>query len=261
MTFQPIVPMGGLTGWTFLQRSYARQSEVFNQSASIQRDTEYFAENIRKIDTPEQLVSDRRLLQVALGAFGLQDDINNRYFIQKMLEEGSFDPQSLSNRLSDSRYKDLVKAFGFGDLGVPNTKLSTFPDEIIAAYQTRSFEVAIGQQNDTMRLALNAVRELEEMVADDVSDTAKWYQIMGTPPLRTVFETAFALPSSFGQIDLEQQLDVFRERAESFLGSGAVDQFSEPEAREKLVQRFLLMSQINEGAAAASQAPLLILFQ
>jgi hypothetical protein len=61
-------------------------------------------------------VGDRRLLEVALGAFGLDDDIRNRFFIRKVLEEGTTSPsRRFANRLSDKRYLALAETFGFGD--------------------------------------------------------------------------------------------------------------------------------------------------
>ena len=79
--FQPVIPVSGLAGWRFLQRTYDSQFETFSKGAVLQRDAEYFRENIGQVRTAEDLTSDRRLLNVALSAFGLQDDINNRYFI------------------------------------------------------------------------------------------------------------------------------------------------------------------------------------
>jgi len=105
MTFQPIIPLTGYTGWRFLQRTLDNQKSAFENDATIQRATEYFKENIGKVQNAEDLVSDRRLLSVALGAFGLDDDIDNKFFIQKILEEGTFDDSSLANRLSDSAFR------------------------------------------------------------------------------------------------------------------------------------------------------------
>ena len=85
----------------------------------MMRDTDYFAAKIGEIDSAEQLVSDRRLLSVALGAFGLHADIDNKYFIRKVLEDGVLKEDALANRLTDERYKSLTKAFGFGDFSVP----------------------------------------------------------------------------------------------------------------------------------------------
>jgi len=99
MTFQPVVPLSGYAGFAFLERTLETQQQAFNSSASIQRDTEYFLENIEKVETAEALVNDRRLFTVALGAFGLSDDINNKFFLQKVLEDGTLDPDALSNKL------------------------------------------------------------------------------------------------------------------------------------------------------------------
>jgi len=261
MAFQPVIPMGGLVGWAFLNRTLERQSAAFEASTEVQRDTEYFAEKIGGIDTAEQLVSDRRLLGVALGAFGLQDDIDNRFFVRTMLEEGTIADDAFANRMADERYKAFSRAFGFGDFSVPRTKLSTFADEIIARYNDRSFEVAVGQQDENLRLALNAKRELAGLAAEAGSDDTKWFRVMGNKPLRQVFETAFGLPSGFGQIELDQQLETFRDKALRQLGNGELSQFTDQAAVDKLVQRFLVRAQLAEAQTTTAGSIALSLLQ
>ena len=95
MTFQPIVPLGGLPGWALLNRTLDRQTEVFNQSPVLVRETDYFEQNIGNVRTPEDLVSDRRLLEVALGAFGLGDDINSQALLKRVLEGSTGDNDAL----------------------------------------------------------------------------------------------------------------------------------------------------------------------
>ena len=85
--FQPVVPFGGLAGWRFLQASLPTQQAAHENSGPIQRDVAYFRDNISKITSAEALVSDRRMLSVALGAFGLDGDINNTYFVRTVLEQ------------------------------------------------------------------------------------------------------------------------------------------------------------------------------
>ena len=113
MSFQPILPGTGLVGWKLLSRTMETQQAALNRSAEISRDTAYFAANIAKVDTAEQLVGDRRLLRVALGAYGLQEDIDNRYFIQKILADGTLAPDALANKMADDRYTQFAEAFGF----------------------------------------------------------------------------------------------------------------------------------------------------
>jgi hypothetical protein len=227
------------------------QQKAFETAPELQRDTAYFSENIGKISSAGELVSDYRLLKVALGAFGLDDDLPNKALIRKVLEEGTLDPESFANRMVDKRYFALAEAFGF-DLGTPRSKLSDFAPGLLDAYRTRQFEIAVGTQNQDMRLAMTLERELTTLIARGNTADGKWFSVMGNPPLRKVFETALGLPASLGAVDVDQQLTVFRNRASAVFRNGEVDQFSAPEAREKLNQLFLMRAQIAAGETAMS---------
>ncbi len=252
MSFRPVIPFGGMAGWAFLQRTRASQQAAFDKAPEIRRDTDYFAENIGSITTAQELVSDYRLLKVALGAFGLDDDIDNRFFIRKILEEGTIDPDSLANKMSDKRYLEFSKAFGFGDFPTPNTQLSDFADSVLDAYKTRQFEVAVGEQDNDLRLAMTLERDLSAILEKNTTDDGRWFSVMGNPPLRKIFETALGLPASFGTLDLDLQLSGFRERARAVFGNGEVSQFSDPEKMGELNRLFLVRSQINAGNGALS---------
>lgn len=261
MTFQPVVPTGGLVGFSFLTRTLDTQTAAFNKSAPIARDTAYFEENIAQVKTAEDLVSDRRLLRVALGAFGLSEDINSKAFVQKILEGGSQDRAALANRLADDRYSDFAKAFGFGDLGGARTARAGFAADIIGKYRAREFEVAIGNQDQSMRLALDADRSLPAIAALSGSEETRWLKIMGNPPLRKVFETALGLPQSFGTVDIDQQVEEFRDRANRQLGITSLAEFADPEKRDALVQRFLVLEQVSSFSTQSSGSVALTLLQ
>lgn len=252
MSFQPVIPQTGLAGWRFLQRTMDAQTRVFDARPDLARDTVYFEAKISSINTAEELVADRRLLRVALGAFGLQDDINNRFFIRKVLEGGVLKDGSLANRLGDDRYREMSRTFGFGDLVVPSTKISDFGKQITERYRQQQFELAVGQQSESLRLALAATRDLPSLVSGPESDRTKWFKIMGRPPLRNLFETAFGLPRSFGSLDLEQQLGVFQERASRQLGLTELRDLGEQATMDRLVQRFLLRADVNQQSQTSS---------
>ena len=252
--FTPVIPSDGLVGWRFLQRTYDTQLSVFNQSQQVVRSTDYFMEKIGSITTAEELVSDRRLLEVALGAFGLQDDIDNRFFIKKILEEGTTNDDSLANRFTDERYRDLSAAFSLGLGEQSRVGEAGFAEEIISKFQASSFEVAAGSQDSSMRIALFAQREIPALAGDDTSNDAKWFTIMGQPPLRSVFEKALNLPSSFGQVDIDQQLVVFKQRAREVFGSDDIGQFGSSDAVEDIVTKYIVRSQLDNFSAATSSA-------
>jgi hypothetical protein len=112
MSYNVQVANGGYLGWKILERTAETQKAVFAKSAEMQRSRDYFVQNISKIQSAENLVGDYKLLSVALRAFGLDDDMNNRFFIRKVLEADPQDETSLVNRLPDKRYQKLNAASG-----------------------------------------------------------------------------------------------------------------------------------------------------
>ncbi|SNT03348.1 DUF1217 domain-containing protein [Tropicimonas sediminicola] len=252
MSFAAVVPLGGYAGWTFLTRTLESQKTAFADSPQQLSDKEYFAANIAGVKTAEHLVGDYRLLSVALGAFGLDDDLQNRFFIRKVLEDGTSSADALSNKLSDKSYKALSEAFGFGEGIPPRTGLTGFADEIFSAYTERQFEISVGEKNEDFRLALNVERELAAIASGELSDDGKWYSVMGSAPLRSVFETALGLPESFSSLDIEDQLQTFRDKATTAFGSGDVSQFADPDRMEKLVRTFLLRAELSDMSTGLS---------
>ncbi len=254
MTFSPVLPISGFAGWSFLKRTMPAQTKAFEAQGSVKREEAYFRQNIGKIETAEQLVGDPRLLRVALGAFGLEGDVENKFFIRKVLEDGTLATKALANRLSDKQYAKLSNAFGFGVPGAaPRTKGSDFADRILTSYKSQRFAVAVGEQSDDMRLALNAERELPELAKSSSGDSAKWFTVLGNAPLRRIFEKSFGLPPSFGAIDIDKQVETLKERTKATFGDSSINQFSDPDKLGKLVRQFLIRSEIDANSVALSR--------
>lgn len=125
MNFTPVLSGTGLVGYNFLVRTRDEQQERLAQDAVIQRETEGFVENLANIRTVDDLLADRNALTVALGAFGLQDEIGNTGLLRQVLEADPSDSDSLPNRLSDTRYLELATAFNFGGEGGPQLEGAT----------------------------------------------------------------------------------------------------------------------------------------
>ena len=253
MTFQPLVPLSGYTGWLFLNRTLEQQQEAFDRSAPIQRVTENFRDKIAGIETAEQLVNDRDLLTVALGAFGLSNDIENRFFIQRILEDGTIDDSALANRLADSRYADFSRAFGFGDFAIPLSATSVVAEDIIDRFERQSFEAAVGEQNNNLRLALNIESAIDDIASTVTSENAQWFSLLGNAPLREVVQTALGLPSQIASVDIDQQLETFKDRAKSIFGTDNLSNFTDPEIRETLTRLFLVRVSTPSNVGFSSQ--------
>lgn len=251
MSFSAIVPNDGLVGYRFLQRTKEQQEDLIAQSPTSQRLEAAFRERIGTIETAQQLVDDRELLTVALEAFGLGDDIDNKYFIQKILEEGTTDSSALANKLSDQRYQDLADAFGFGDRSIPRTQLSIFPDEIIDKYHSSTFEISVGEQDESLRVALNADRLISEVVDTEESDRTKWLNILGNEALLETFQVALGLPDSMAQLDLDTQVEMYESKLKRQLGI-TISELTDESTRDQLIERYLLRNAVDLGASQSS---------
>ncbi|MWP39249.1 DUF1217 domain-containing protein [Rhodobacter sphaeroides] len=250
MSFQPVLPLTGYAGWRFLGRTMERQRDSHDQSQQVQREVAYFAEKIGTVRTPEDLVSDYRLLKVALGAFGLGEAINGKALIRKVLNEGAADKGALANRLSDKRWLALAKAFDFGGASGAGTGTAGFADRIAGQYRTQSFEAAIGEVDANLGLALTLDREMATLASDDMSEEAKWFSVLGSTSLRAVFDGAFGLPREFAALDLDRQVEIYQDRTARMFGSGSASQFAAEDKRETLIKTFLIRADLGSMGPA-----------
>ncbi|MCF6271726.1 MAG: DUF1217 domain-containing protein [Rhodobacteraceae bacterium] len=243
----PSTPIGGIAGWRFMQRTADSQMEAFKASPVLDRELNYFKENISKITSPEELVKDFTLFKVALGAFGMEDRVADKFFFKKLLEEGSEKDGAFALKFTDTRYREMAEAFGFGNEGGAKVGESDFAQKITDAYQVRQFEKAVGEDNGSMRLALNLEREVGKYANAPFPETVAWFQLMANPPLREVFETAFGLPKSVGTLDIDRQREIFQNASDRMFGSKSMDVLKDPENVDKLLQNFFAREQINSG--------------
>jgi len=254
MTFQPVVPLGGSAGWAFLNRTVTQQTAAFNSSPLIKRETSYFSGEIANIKTAKDLVNDRQLLKVALGAFGLDGDIDKKFFIRKVLEEGTSTPSAMANRLVDKRYANLSAAFGFGSAQGAQTGKPGFAASITSAYETRQFEIALGKQNEPMRFALTFRREIADISATTGGGDTGWLKILGSPPLKAVVEKAFHLPSSFTSLNLDKQVSILKDKSTAMFGSNKIALFGNPKNVDKLIQQYLAVAGSNTSSTGTNSA-------
>ncbi|MGL5008446.1 MAG: DUF1217 domain-containing protein [Paracoccaceae bacterium] len=244
-----------------LKRTATTQQNVFNAQPQQKRDEDYFRANIGKVKTADDLVNDRRLLRVTLGAFGLEADINNKAFIRKVLAEGTLKEGAFANRLADKQYQKMAAAFGFGDFTPPRNVISGFADKIVPQFRQRGFETAVGTQSGTFRLALNIERELPALANKTGSEDLLWLTVLGNAPMREVFQTAFGLPSSFASVDLDRQLVTLKERASTMFGSDSIRQFRDPKVMENLVRQFVVRADIGTSQSGTRGQAALTLLQ
>jgi hypothetical protein len=254
MTFQPTLPIGGLAGWSLLMRTKARQESAFAASAPQVTEISRFESRFPKLETVKDLVQDRSSLRVVLGAFGLQDDLQNRAFIQRVIEGGTDGRSALANRLADKRYAALATAMAHLAPGGRGKAPPDLMNRLIADYRDRSFEIAVGAQNQSFRLAMTAERDLPALLDTFQTDQARWFGVLGNPPLRKVMETALGLPREFGALPVDQQVPRLQAATQARFNVTTVEDLAKPEIIARVVQRFLIMSDLQAATTRFSPA-------
>ncbi|MEM6579411.1 MAG: DUF1217 domain-containing protein, partial [Pseudomonadota bacterium] len=247
----------------FLAFAEAFQNGLPRQPSPAQTFFAAIAGEIDTIQGPSDVVLNFDVQKATLDFFGVGrgNNIDNLGFLQSVLGSDLSNPQSVAALSPDKRLLAFAEAFAFN----PGTSEQRYPDGfadfIVRQYQDRQFEVAVGESDVNLRLALSLDRELTAIGNQPVSNDAKWFQILGSPPLREVFQSAFNLPSEFAAIDIDQQLVDLKARASQAFGTDDVRQLIQPDTLDELRRRFLALSQINAqiGSQTAQSAALALL--
>ena len=250
MVFTPVIPGTGLVGWNFLQSTYDRQFAAFSNTAQIKSDSEYVSEKFSSTLTVDEFVDDPRLLRSTLTAFGLEGEEWKKGFIKKVLNEVNDPESTFLTRLNNPAYTRLAETLSpVGGLIIPS---STTASDISLKFREKSFEIAVGNVDNNIRLSLNYETEINELVKSESTNETNIFRILGSVPVRTVLETALNLPQDVRKLDLEQQAKIFEDRLKSTFRISDVTELTEPENVERVIQRFSAISQLSQGPAAGT---------
>lgn len=253
MSFQPVIPLSGNSGWKFLQSTYDRQLSTHANSPQIKADRAYLTEKLSEPMTTESFLNDKRLLRVAMAAFDLGGEEWKRGFIDKVLKEAATPGSTFLARLNNPKYTAFAEAFK-----PVNGKITVAPeaiDKIAADFDEASFETAVGRVDDSMRIALNFKSEISELVGNgNSSDTAILYRMLGNVPVRTLLETALNLPSEIRKLDIEKQATLVKDSLQQRFGITDLNDLTDPAIVDKIISRYHTMESIKSGAANYSPA-------
>ena len=250
MSFHISFGIGGPAGWNLLQRTAAKTKQVLARDPVVKREIDYYRDNIKKVETADDLVKDYRLLSVALKAHGLETEINFRGLIKKVLESDLNDPRSLANRLSDKRYLQLAESFNFNKKAAGGIDTSVpFEERVgLKGYSNKEYGFVFRQKD-----------ELAELANVSRSDFDFWDKAREDTSLKQVLRVALDLPDDFfkgGKVisytDSAGNKQEFRttgrrhvelkevlKRFENVTGTKSLKDLARPEISEKLLRAFV----------------------
>lgn len=252
MAFQPVIPMSGIGGWKFLQATYDKQLQSFARSPQVRNERNYMIDKFAEPMSVENFLKDTRLVRAAMTAFDLSGEEWKKGFINKVLKEVGDPESTFLARLNNSKYTAFAKA-----LAPENGMISLSPDQVAimaVRFERNSFESAVGEIDDNMRLALNYQADIASIVGNGSSDSAIAYRILGDLPISSVLKTALNLPQDTSKLPVERQAEILTTGLKRAFGVGKLSELASPEVVEKTIIRFHAMKSISEFSATSSGA-------
>ncbi|MCI4664446.1 MAG: DUF1217 domain-containing protein [Neomegalonema sp.] len=220
------------------------EQRLIDRNASDE-DLQYLRDNWNIVSENLDLVLLPDLMDVVLSAFDIPKGEASTEFFVSMVISNPAEPTSLVNLYDDDRWKEVVDLMGsFVGVG-GNTGNEDFQTELIERYEARSFEIAVGQQDQSMRLALNF-----ERLISDYTEKDNWYLLLGDQPMRSVLDAAFGMPAGFVNLDIEDQNEAYGQRAQQLFGGDTPSVFADPDNITTLLRRYM----VAQDAAASPSA-------
>ncbi|MGO7536253.1 DUF1217 domain-containing protein [Rhizobium leguminosarum] len=161
----------------------ASLSSVASQ-ATVSRDSAYYKENIDKVTTVNEFMSDYKLYSYAMKAYGLEDMTYAKAFMKKVLESDLSDSSSFANSLSDTRYAEFAAAFKFA--GETKTAQSDVQrDNLLDAYEG-SFDT---EADD--------IADATDYFEENISSITSVDDLLSSSKLKNYVLTAFGLSTEY----------------------------------------------------------------
>ena len=200
----------------------------------VKAETAYYLANVSKLESIDDLMADKRLLNFALSSYGLNPATEKPEVVRQMLEGGIDDAASPANKLTDKRYAAFVSAFNFTDRGEKATTFSSAQQPVVDKYMRQTLEENAGKDNEGVRLALYFERKAPTLTS--------FYQVLADPALAKVVRTLLSLPDSFATANVDKQVQLFESKLD-------IKDFSDPEALSKLMTRFTSLWEVSNPTA------------
>ncbi len=222
--------LGSPTALKLIDATQERQLEFMRDEPANQRAEKAFRDRVASIGSPKELIEDFEVYSFIMKAFGLEDQIFGKGLIRKLLESDPVAPESLLNRLTDNRFREMHLALGFTtDTGVRTVNFAdtSFQDDIVSRYYNRQYINDNNAQNETVGSVLE--------FRDQVEKIDNWFEVLRDKKLTNFFQVALGLPSEMSGLDLDQQKKLLDDKFD-------IKKLADPKEREKLIARFTVLS-------------------
>ncbi len=212
----------------------------------IAAETAYYNANVVKLRSVDGLLADKRLLNYALTAYGLDPTKETPARIRQMLEGGITDPNSPANKSGSKNYIAFVTAFNFAQYGEKAVTRSLAQQPATDKYVRQTLEEDAGKTNEGVRLALYFQRKAPSLT--------NWYEVLADKALSQVVRTAFGLPEAFAKADIDKQVKLFESKFN-------IKDFADPVKLGKFITRYTTMYELDNPSSPQMSAATILFAQ
>ncbi|RYB97092.1 DUF1217 domain-containing protein [Ciceribacter ferrooxidans] len=199
---------------------------------AAEAETKYYQEKIQSIRTVDDLLADRRVVDVVLGAYGFDPANVSDEFLKQIFSSDLDDEKSFVNQQTDEDWAELLASFNFdGDGNLTRETVGTVQQrgsalETANMYLRQSLEESEGESNQGVRLALYF-----ERMAPTLTDA---YGLIADSALLEVFRVTYGFPSEFSSMDVDVQAKIVKKNLD-------LSEMQDPAKVKRLLQRFTAM--------------------
>ncbi|MCQ4161982.1 DUF1217 domain-containing protein [Roseomonas sp. GC11] len=226
-------------------RNEEKDTVRLSKDATVTRNLDALQKAIDEAETPEDLLKDPTARAVLLQSLGLAGEEDNTGLAIKALMSDTSADGNLASQLSNTAWETAAEKLDFANSGLDNLRDADFFAEIKANYIDYQRLSEVSDQSRAVSDALH-VSEMED-------ETPNVYNILADKVLRRVALTLTGLPDEIAYLDIEDQA----RQVESKLD---LSQFSTAEGREKLIQRYLIMTEDDTTSSSTASSYLVSLF-
>lgn len=229
---------------TRISRSYLTELTRWDKDKKVrekgEKEATYYREKMETLETVDQLLADRRLLDFMLVAQRIDPKSVTTDYLKKIFKSDLKDPKSFANTEKDPRFRALAGSFNFdakGNIaaktsqGVQNTRSLM---EMRDKYVRQTLEQRAGEESSGVRLALYFKR-----MAGGISNP---YDILADNALAEFTRTALGIPAETANSKVDAQAKMIEKKLK-------IKDLQDPQKVEKLVSRFLISFEANNAAS------------
>jgi hypothetical protein len=220
-------------------------TELDAAKKTAETESTYYTTTMQGITTRDELLGDRRLLDIALTAKGIDPTTVTDDFLKQIFTSDLNDANSFVNKQTDKRFAQLVGSFNFtsdGEIDRSTAKDVQNAGEVMATqnmYLRQTLETEQGEDNNGVRLALYF-----ERMADSITDP---YVIIGDDALAEFFRVTFSMSTEFANMDVDKQAAVIKKNLN-------LQDLSDPDKLSKLLTRFTTMYDLENSDTSTNPA-------